>query len=118
MRIVPSSSIAGTYKFAQYSTASKSDPAPVGLVTITAVDEDHVNLTATGTSNKAKITYSYQNVVVTQTDPNYLGEDTFSLVYKKKQIGFINSNEQGHYISLTPKPDVILVADIPTGDDQ
>ncbi|MBD2755440.1 hypothetical protein [Spirosoma validum] len=115
--IAPALSIAGTYKFTQYSTISKSDRAPLGLVTITMVDDQHVDLIAKGTSYKSKIAYSYRNVAVVKTDRNYLGEDTFSLRYKKNQIGIINSDEQGHYVSLTPKPYVTLVAEIPPAED-
>ncbi|MCX6215650.1 hypothetical protein [Spirosoma sp.] len=111
--IAPSSRIAGAYKFTQYSTITKDDPAPVGLVTLTEVDEQHVDLTVKGASGKLKITYAYRNVSVIANGRNYLGEDTFSLVYKKNQIGIISSDEQGRYISLTPKPYVTLVASLP-----
>lgn len=81
------------------------------------VDEQHVDLIVKGTSGKAKIAYSYRNVNIVETGRNYLGEETFSLVYKKNQIGIINSDEQGHYISITPKPYVTLVAALPGQDD-
>ena len=109
--IAPTLQIAGTYTFSEYSTISKVDPDPVGLLTITTVDDQHVNLTAKGTSQKAKIAYTYLKVIVTRTDRNYLGEDTYSLFYKRKQIGILNSDEQGQYVSLTPKPTVTLVAE-------
>ncbi len=117
INIAPSSRIAGTYTFTQYNTISKSDPAPVGLVTIVVVDDEHVNLIAKGTSNKSKIAFSYQHVSVIKTERNYLGEDTYSLSYKKKQIGIIDSDEQGHYVSLAPTPYVTLVAGLPSTDD-
>lgn len=112
--VTPSFNIAGVYKFTQYNTVAKSDPAPVGVITITAVNDQYVNLTAKGTSYKSKIAYSYQHVSITKTGHNYLGEDTYSLFYKKNQIGIINSDEQGHYVSLTPKPYVTLVAELPS----
>jgi|GEM_PF-2046422 len=115
--IAPSSRIAGSYKFTQYSTASKDDLAPVGLVTLTVVDEQHVDITVKGTSGKSKIAYAYRNVNIIENGRNYLGEDIFRLVYKKNQIGFINSDEQGYYISLMPKPYVTLVASLPGQDD-
>ncbi|MCK8494913.1 MULTISPECIES: hypothetical protein [Spirosoma] len=115
--IAPSSRIAGSYKFTQYSTASKDDLAPVGLVTLTVVDEQHIDLIVKGSSGKSKIDYSYHNVDVVNDERNYLGEDTFSLIYKKSQIGIVTSNEQGHYISLTPKPYTTLLASLPGDED-
>ncbi|SFF19090.1 hypothetical protein [Spirosoma endophyticum] len=115
--IAPSSRIAGSYKFTQYSTASKDDLAPMGLVTLTIVDEQHVDLIVKGSSGKSKIAYSYQNVNIIESGRNYLGDDTFSLVYKKNQIGIINSDEQGHYITLTPKAYVTLVASLPEQEE-
>lgn len=115
--IAPASRIAGSYKFTQYSTASQDDLAPVGLVILTVVDEQHVDITVKGTSGKSKITYSYRNVNIIEDGRNYLGEDIFSLVYKKNQIGIISSDEQGYYISLMPKPYVTLVASLPGQDD-
>ena len=115
--IAPASRIAGSYKFTQYSTASQDDLAPVGLITLTVVDEQHVDLTVKGSSGRSKIAYSYRNVSLVETGRNYLDEETFSLVDRKNQIGIINSDEQGHYISLTPKPYITLVATLP-GEDE
>lgn len=110
--IPPSSTIIGIYKLTEYNTVDKTDTSPTGFVTISAVDDQHVNLTAEGTSDSSIITHTYQNIAVTSLGRNYMGEEFYSLVYDTNQIGIINSDDRGHYIILTPKPTILLIAEI------
>ena len=79
---------------------------------ITAVDDQHVNLTAQGTSDSSIVAHTYQNIAVISLGRNYLGEEFYRLVYDSNQIGIINSADRGHYIILTPKPTISLIAEI------
>jgi hypothetical protein len=105
----------GTYKLAQYNTITK-DLIPSGVMVLSSVDDQHINLVVEGTCGKTKLAYSYRNVVVSSNGRDYLGNESYRLTYQKASIGLFSNDDRGHYITLTPKPMITLVAEIPTDD--
>ncbi|QMW05466.1 hypothetical protein [Spirosoma foliorum] len=97
--------VVGSYELTEYQTTSLIDETPTGTVSITQVDNQHVNILVKGTSGKTKINYSYSNVTVVAYD-----KEAYSLQYKGKQIGLAGNDGISRYVSLYPTTTITIQA--------
>ncbi|MVM37411.1 hypothetical protein GO730_06865 [Spirosoma sp. HMF3257] len=100
--------VAGIYQLTGYTTSTTGDDNPDGTMNATLIDEQHINLIVKGTSGKVKINYSYANVLVVRANQTTVGQDTYNLLYKGRQIGIAGNDAISRYVELYPSATITI----------
>lgn len=102
--------VVGTYQLVGYVNGSNADDNPNGTLVLNQIDNQHVSITAKGTSGKTKIAYTYSNVSVVESAPINSGQNAYNLLYKGKQLGIASNDGISRYVDLFPSSTVTLKA--------